>query len=1796
MKKLFNGFENEDFHRLAGHGAGKFLYFAGGPKGPSVPEDKEDIDKQIEKALRSPLGFGVKELRFLEENAEHMNAFQKRRFRNIAGYQLSLARGKDMEDLPPRLLNHLADSPLRKLLPKRMQNQIIAEVDKQVRALGSIVNKNNWSTFELSKVCALYRRLQKNAVLKDGKRKDVFEKAREKIVDKAFTLMTKSVTSGDKAYDIIESKKNEVMTLEEKLLVLEIRRMFPNERKWAEKSRFYDWDNIAVQAVATLLKSPKKLYNPNMAFTWELLREFLGSPSEVESAETLRRKILSIVKEEEINKAFKSTEAIKFLQFAQKSPVFLPTHLQALHEILQEDFELVQIKDLDEWLNFSAENEELDKLEKKLRDLENKKLSVERYGLQSYLEGNETEKKKIKDAWEASKIVDFNKVEVIEQNYKKLLEEKNEIIERHWNKDFDEWVKDLEKAWESIKEKKLEELELEKIKSDLEIQKIEDEKRREELLKNNEKRFENKEKEIKEGIPAKIKRFSTDKASIGSDLKSREKFIEEFRELSIKLSSDLKENENYKKQQEGFKKYGQEINRWENQAKTLYGQVPIVSSYEEERNKLNEKYKKLKEKVRDETKNLDTYKTWQHFLKDPKKVARESKDLFLSNINSRIANRNLYAADFEVLWGDEVNNPRNPYYADFAEFRDNILNTPNKEKVNEFRQKFAGILESIFEDTVLPDIEHLSDGEDKFSPWYNELDKALSYENIIARLAEEGFDLRQEFPHPQQLSQLVDGAIHSYRDRIFDIASRDVRDELTEEELNDFYAGWDRIHNGLAAGVDPTKLHEDHVAYEQNKLITSQEIEDAHQVNEAYVERLRRKAEEETNPAKKQHYLDEADKLEESFEYRKQAYQRGGRYWGKDKNGKPKLIWAPGREFLNEIALQTQSVNNEIAEITNGLRDDIAQIAEKFRGISKMKDDPIAASLRQAEAKNELDKLFEKWPEQKEKLRNKFLDLGTVINEVLPEGVNPAEFTDLLMEVPMKMLDSFQKTFDNLQKHAKKIDYKFTGKETFWEIFADNFIKLETALNFRDGKFAKESESLNKYLEDSNRALELLTELQFFDDDTPDKEEFTKNYNEVVKGFKKDFAEYQEAINDVESRIRRDLNKMDDQDFFNKYGLDKEYLEDILSQHRARLNEFKEKSDKFFKSGFLKDWINRYDASPQDRAEAIAEMADFNSLRDYSKSANDSAQKIKKWVTEYDDNAKNSGPQRNYQRFSLYDLYAIVKQAIEVHERRWQRDSERAVANIGMSFFGEKSAWGKDFKQKAEEAEENRVKEFETQYGEVPGWDLQDALYRTNDQDEAKALIRLMLDKGVLQWDDPGLWRTLMRLSGNAVTFRIPEDLNLSRLEILDKVRNACEFIWSKETFRDWDTNLKGKLDSAIDSFKADFARYEDSPVARSRILSTMLKKWARGDSTDVDPAKYECFIHESFEKGKMNGQPDQRWYFLVMGVATINPKTNRSLISRDAFMRINDKFLARFPHVDFLTDKESYKLNGRIVPEDTPGAEKRGWTYEDYKAWGDFLGNGGGSFDILNDSNIKEQTKKFFYHIVHASPPARDRVSRMDRFSDKEGDHDDAESFFADWKQVHLINNMSQSSGGENKLSNDLWRRYLSGFPTYMQMMRDYIKEGDEKWGELPGWQKERKRALIEVGDRLNAALTVTQTLQGNINLGQERGSIVFNAEDWRKEDTGYSASAQRSKEQINSFMKQVFQVAGGDDGFGEVLDFMGVLEYGIQYKERKKKLEESGVWEKAKKLLDSPETREKYFENTEVIEKVLMSWSPPK
>ena len=602
---------------------------------------------------------------------------------------------------------------------------------------------------------------------------------------------------------------------------------------------------------------------------------------------------------------------------------------------------------------------------------------------------------------------------------------------------------------------------------------------------------------------------------------------------------------------------------------------------------------------------------------------------------------------------------------------------------------------------------------------------------------------------------------------------------------------------------------------------------------------------------------------------------------------------------------------------------------------------------------------------------------------------------------------------------------------------------------------------------------------------------------------------------------------MNDEEFTNRYkGIPRESMEELLTGHDEQLEQFQKCSSKFLSPSFFNNWLRRYGSSPESRANALDEMSQFRSLDTWSHEARKQANGMEKWVEEWNNGSDKTV--RQYQRFSIYDIYALVKQAVEVNRRRWERNSERAVAEIGVSFFGRKSPWGKEFYRKSQEAEDARVKELQGEMDEDPWWKTQETLYETNDNDEAKACINLLIEKGVFKWDDQKLWKTFMRLSNNAVKFQ-EKDKYLDFSEILEKCKNVIEFIWTRETFRQWDTTLESKIKSKEDEFSDDFQRLEHHETARAAFLSDVLKRWSRGDRSNTDPAKYGCFLRKSFEKGKMNGGPmyDSRWYFLIQGVKL-------GILSRDFFGRLNGELLGQMPFFDFFIDKSASKKDGRIVPHGTPGSEKRAWRYEDYELWADMLHKEGEEYSV---DTARKRTKEFFYEVILQSEEARARVERTVRNGTKTFDHDDAALFVAGLGVESVRQMLNKTSTDEDKYTPDFWRNLMSGYVPYFHGISKFIREGDAKYGvENVEWQKMRKRNFEQVAEKMQAMLLVFHSVVGNINI-TNREPIHFSNYDFEKSET-MSPSAAKSLEASEIMLKILLKGTGQEHDYNIIFD----------------------------------------------------------
>lgn len=1725
--------------------------------GAASSESEESGNEQVDEALRSPLRFGVRQMKLLEQHADDLTSAQKAKFRDLAAYYLAQAGSAGLGQIPPRVLTRLENSSLKSLLSQRMREQLTRILDERVQQLEQLVAKSadQWNPHQAATACSLYRRLRKFAVGENGVKSLVFESARKNLITYAIRMLRRGSVSGQvqEAIENVSERnaRSKPLDSKDKLFVAGVFQMFPEGSDWVDHCDSEQARQFTKEAVSDLKKNPQ---NPNFLTGWELLEDL--SQDETEVAAEIEKEIGM----DELQKLLGRSRATQFLKWASTKRGYLASHLRVLRE-LQEGLSLPANFSLSDWKETLPESGEIVELE--------------------------TKKRKTKEEYDEKKNAElkrFRSTHPDNDHVRKLLEtrgKRNETYDEFWATQVGK-MDELIEQWDNIRafSVKSAETRAKTLAGQLSLENEKDtalkrkyEKEQEEYVAQYVQRLEGALEKFKE---AKTKAEAITPPADGADegavetyRREQRNFVEDFESLIAKHLPFREEVETevpfLKNLRESTTEFFAAGKKFEDDEKATIDVMPFSEEFKGQQTELEKQITELKASQDELLKTQQLQDEWGKVFADPRGSAEEAEKNFWNDIKNRIENHQLHAADFEILWNDE--------FSDLVQ--QHIGEIPEWEKIAEFREKFSAIVPGIFDGITLSD-DALETAR--------QADERLSFSNIQVRLEEQGVNLREMFSSPQKVDELIAGAVHGARDQIFDELER-----VAGNRADATWLGMDRSHGRLDTTVpDPTEVHTEHVRHESMEQETGAKLQQAKEINEAYIDKLQRRADSETNPEKRAMFLEEIEKLQELFATQSGWYRSGGKMQITMPDGSRKDFWAPGKTLLNNLDLQGRGVTQEVAHISGKLRDDLNGVKEGFQNLKELQ--PAERDIRVSGVLEKLSGTIESWPAERGKLAQRIEDMRVVMGTALPDSPESREFIEDSLGTAVEWLEAVDKKFSALAAEISRNGKNFTGNENIWSTLPQMLQKFEGTLDFRDGVMAEDSVAVDAYLEKDGKTLEFLDTNGFWEDGDEDRPKFRARFNEIAADYRTKFSEYKKTVSKVKSRLQGDIDNLSEDAFIEKYNLDAEHMQGLIDAHAAQELEFETLSGPFLDPDFFSEWMDQYNESPEQRLQAIAEMSKFQDLRETTEEAAGYTENMLKWVTEWDDNSRKTSV-RKYTKFSLHSIYSMIKQTVDVVHRRWERKNERSVANMGMQFYGQNTAWGKDFKQKAEATEEARVKEFEEQYGEQPGWDIQKALYRAKDQDEVKACIRLLLDKGFMKWDDPGLWRTLMRLSNNAVVFRIPDDMHLSPMEIFDKVRNVCEFIWSKETFRQWDTSFDGKLKSAREGYDREFGSYENDPNARTRTLSNMLQRWKRGDSTNVDPAKFEHFISASFRDGKMNGVPDQRWYFLIMGATIINPNTGSAILSRDAFMRMNGDYLARFPHVEFFTDKDSWKLNGEIVPEGTPGAEKRQWLFKDYVAWGQFLGEGDGAFDPRGETSAAKNTERFFYKYIHGCPYARDRVQRMERMAAKEGDHDDAKSFFAEWTSNQVVSHLTNASDGAVKHSGDFWRTYLAGFDPYMKNMYAIIQEGDAKWGAAPYWQKDKEEKLREVGDRLRVALITTQTLQGNMHLTSQQSPVTFDREEWSKE-TGYSFSALKQRDMVNDMTRKMFASAGGDvQKYEANLDYMSALKYGNDWTTRKA----AGDMPQRKKDMEelmSEKGVTQYFANTDAIEKALRDY----
>ncbi len=1734
----FQDFQNDKKNRFI------FMTDGGSAPAPEVPESEEK-EKEIDEILKSPLGLSVYQLRSLEERADEFTEEQKAKFRDLVGYFFTVSKG-GLDSFPCRILFRLGRETrkLQAFLGPEVRKHLKLFVSEQRVKFQNIVDQSSeWTESDMSEVCGFYKYFEEKAIKKDDAAVDpTFIHAKEKIIKQATSLIyryqysTKPEVAKKTDTVLSPSEARRPLSPQEKLLLLEVHKIFPNRTDWGMDFHFDEWEELTQSAMNHLFREDgdaTERENPNYILIWELLEELvLDLHRDDASYNPLREH------KDEIQKLVKRGNAAQFLHFARNQSVLLRSHLDALREIQNNEGNFLPENFKTDYWFLGVPNEDdarIRELQGQIQKLEAQKESLDEAAIEESLKGKTPEKKQ----------------EFLELRESQTVSKENLLTFLVHEADDSTVIHALEARKESS-EKEEEKNRIQKI-----IEKFQ-------TLLEHERALatvpEDEKKQKQENLIKESQEF------LGFEfLEKEEKKLPSFMQLAEVLAAYNTAKREYT----------------EKKGEILQG-LTFSDSIQKSNVELQKQIKDLEsERIKQLGESRKFQELHEYFVK-PKEIASKVETDFWSGLESRIQLHQVRAADLALL-DDEA----------FEVKERSATDEVKRQQLLEFRTQFQTVLQEQL-DAIKGTLASAPLGreEDKFAPWFEIVDREFGIPKLEQLLREKGLKLREEFPHPQIWKPLMEGALQDYRDKIVQqLAEAFTAQGIEKEVQQQFFSEWERMVRHAEDPSEIVRLQSDMNHYVSTREETGRKVENEKKNFDAYAEDI-----EHRNKQGHEKGAVERDMLDPTFEARKNwlIHGRGVKIGDEEHE-----TFIPGRDLLAAASLQTRENREAIFARTGALQDSLGDLSRKFQSFGQKGK---ASGLAEEDLQKELKGVLEDWPKNHRFLKNQVEEMKSACR-----GLFPDFFIDQFFDRgPAKVVEQLEEQFGKLKTVAEEKKYKLSGTESAFSILPERIELLRHFTDFQGGFWSAQAQRLDNEFELGEKGVKFLKDNEFFDD--PDggrdgeRKEFEERFEQMKLGYEKKFHQYHENIHAVHHIVEEDLEEMKDNEheFQEKYGMSSQAAQDILRKHEEQEVRFEEMWKNFEDPQFFEKWLKRYQAKGFDseskeadqRARAINEFGEWERITGVIGKVEEDSKGLRDWLENYEKKMKEHKTHRLWQSFSLYDIYRVIKESFDHQATHWKRESDCAVAAVGLGFWGINNRFGKEFARMGEESEIQRVKEFETRWHDKPGWEVRAAMAKSNNQDEVRACINLLNEKGFLKWDSPELWRALNRLQGSVV-FNIPEDFHLTPMEIREKVGHAASLIWTMEVFDHWDRGLVGHQQKAEDEFKHDFDKYENDKEARDKILIGMLQKWSRGESDDVDPARYYGFLRRAFENGKMNGTPDKRFYYLIQGVTLRNPKTGETILSLDTFNRLNAEFLARFPHVDFLADKTSWKLNGRIVPQNTPGAQPRAWNLNDYIAWANFMGDSNGTYNPTAEP-AKNQVRRFFYHYIHMSSYARDRVQRMQRMSEKEGDHDDAWSLFLEWEPRQIREHLSRNSGGTAKSSTDWWRTFLSAFPEYMGMMQEYIDNGDREWGSQDFWIKERNRVLNEVGSRLLMATETTQALLGNyVSYAQGTRPMFFDKDTWEKPGTDYSPPLESTLPKINQFLMTVFQLKGdgSEAEFKEILDY-----YGSRHGKSTADFDKSDKWKqinaKVMKLI-MEDTGGQYFQDPKLIEKALKTYA---
>ncbi len=391
---------------------------------------------------------------------------------------------------------------------------------------------------------------------------------------------------------------------------------------------------------------------------------------------------------------------------------------------------------------------------------------------------------------------------------------------------------------------------------------------------------------------------------------------------------------------------------------------------------------------------------------------------------------------------------------------------------------------------------------------------------------------------------------------------------------------------------------------------------------------------------------------------------------------------------------------------------------------------------------------------------------------------------------------------------------------------------------------------------------------------------------------------------------------------------------------------------------------------------------------------------------------------------SLKDIWMFIDTTIEYVKRKHDRNVKRRAGKVGQNLPGR---LGAEFRNLQEQAEHEEVNKYKEEMADLDVWIIKDRLHATRDQDEAKAAMILLSEKGLLDFEDHKIWETLNRIMkktlppGQYETYRIDPKSKKSQYGEVgpDAMKTAIDQIWGQPTGTDWYNTNDSTYNSEVEKARNDANDYENDYKGVGGVASelhNMLVRHMKGQF--VSPHRFESFIKFIIDAGK--AEIEDKFYYLIAGCTVENPR-GETIFSKQRHASIEGKYLNRLPHLDILT---------RYSPIPGEGAFPKTFCSMLMEDWGVVPGlNMGPAKNRYN----KGKVRAFIWENIMANRVVHTRLNKGTRNADAM-DHDDAHAFIPMADENLIVQSVvSNYRGDRSAFTVEGLKNGFAGYTHYM-------------------------------------------------------------------------------------------------------------------------------------------------------------------